>query len=175
MGCLHGTGARDGRCRSWRQPPLSCSMLPKGDRMEAGAATSPAPRHGQSIQSPPGGRHRHRGPCHHWDGSISRPSYQWRDSHYKDKTISRPFPWSWDCLIFIMGIPILVRQHLSIETLPCAPWPSTTWPGYCWGQAIHRHCMNRPDWQTALPARIANPCSLKSLIITFRQKSWRYL
>ena len=24
--------------------------------------------------------------------------------------------WSWDYLIFIMGIPILVRQHLFIET-----------------------------------------------------------
>ena len=25
-----------------------------------------------------------------------------------------------DCLIFIMGIPILVKQHLFIETAPCS-------------------------------------------------------
>ena len=35
------------------------------------------------------------------------------DSLVKDKTVSR------DHLIFNMGVPILVRQHLYIET---APW-----------------------------------------------------
>ena len=175
MGCLHGTGARDGRCRSWRQPPLSCSMLPKEDRMEP---EPPHPLHhamdnqysllqGDTIAI---GNHATTGTVQYQDRLTSGgiPIIKIRQSHDHWK-------WSWDYLILIMGIPILVRQHLSIETLPCMPWPSTTWPGYCWGQAIHRHSINLPDWQTTLPARIANPCSLKSLIITFRQKSWRYL
>ena len=36
---------------------------------------------------------------------------RYRDSHVKDR-------WSWDCLIFNMGIPILIRRHLYIETVP---------------------------------------------------------
>ena len=58
--------------------------------------------------------------CHHW-GTVS---FSWArlniktffprygDSHVKDKTVMRR-------LIFNMGIPILVRRHLYIET---APW-----------------------------------------------------
>ena len=36
----------------------------------------------------------------------------YRDSHYKDKTVS------WDRLIFIMRIPILIRRNLYIEMAP---------------------------------------------------------
>ena len=34
------------------------------------------------------------------------------------ETIIIKIRWSWECLIFIMGIPILIRLHLYIETGP---------------------------------------------------------
>ena len=44
--------------------------------------------------------------------------------------------WSWDHIIFIMEIPIFVRQHRYIETVPCFYWPLTNRVGIGVGIAI---------------------------------------
>ena len=54
--------------------------------------------------------------------------FQYKDSlsRYGIPIIEKRQPW--DCFIFIMTIPILLRQHLYtfIETVP-SPWSWTTW------------------------------------------------
>ena len=47
--------------------------------------------------------------------NIKMSSYQYRDPHVKDKTVSR------DRLIFNMGIPIPGKDGLFIETGPRGP------------------------------------------------------
>ena len=53
--------------------------------------------------------------------------------------------WSWDGLIFNMGIPILVRRHLYTETAPSIFW--NNWDQYngCWcpGSLCHQVISNR--------------------------------
>ena len=52
---------------------------------------------------------------------LYRVSYLVQKSNHKDETDSGPW---WDHLIFIMRIPIWVRQHLYIESAPglCITW-----------------------------------------------------
>ena len=73
--------------------------------------------------------HRH---TFHITGPLGRDSYHkgwqmWSSGpHLNIKTVFTgmlisiiKIRWSWDCLLFMMGMPILVRQRLYIET---APW-----------------------------------------------------
>ena len=61
-----------------------------------------------------------RGIQHHANIQASRALFQYKNSFPCMDISVVEIRWSWDCLIFIMGIPI-VRQHVYIETAPCYP------------------------------------------------------
>ena len=54
----------------------------------------------------------------HWHTFVTRAPSQYKDGLFRYRPVIIKMRWSWDRLIFIVGIPILVRLHIYIETGP---------------------------------------------------------
>ena len=79
------------------------------------------------------GAHGTQGPLLEPRATLQRPFFQVWYSHIKDKTLR-------DRLIFNMGIPILVRRSLFIETSPWFPSQECVMPN-----TFQFNCLKSPD------------------------------